>query len=122
MNYRIVARKIFILLVFVASSIFLNATSSSSLPSNKGVANQVKKGVGRAIDNMIINNLNKQIIGSSTVIPNGTAVIFSVSVGYPSIIYTYCGVIVSWNGASYNIRVDDRMYYNIDEDAVIRGC
>ena len=53
------------------------------------------------------------------VLQPGTVVRFSVSQGYPSTVYNYTGVITRWNGASYNIQVGSKMYYNIPENAIV---
>ncbi|MEM7553348.1 MAG: hypothetical protein AAF378_04480 [Cyanobacteria bacterium P01_A01_bin.84] len=51
------------------------------------------------------------------VLQSGTVVRFSVSQG--SIVYNYTGVITRWNGASYDIQVGSKTYYNIPENAIV---
>ncbi|PSB01024.1 hypothetical protein [Merismopedia glauca] len=59
-----------------------------------------------------------------TVVPNGTIVTFSYASGYPSITRSYCGRIIYWNGASYDIQVPNipQTFYRVPEYSIIRGC
>ena len=53
------------------------------------------------------------------ILQNGTVVSFSISEGYPPTVNSYKGVITRWNGASYDIRVGDKIYYTVPESDVV---
>lgn len=58
----------------------------------------------------------------ATVLQRGTVVSFSVSRGYPQTTESYCGVVTYWNGASYDIRANGKMFYRVPEESVVVGC